>query len=67
MANLVNNLSEGIREIMDMKIKNEKLMDTYEVCDCFHKYTNFKNDLIEYKCLRCNKNYQRKFDEKLKE
>ena len=29
--------------------------------------TNFKDDLIEYKCLFCNRNYQRNFDEKLKE
>ena len=28
---------------------------------------NFKDDLIQYKCLYCNKNYQHKFDEKLKE
>ena len=28
---------------------------------------NFKDDLLEYKCLCCNKNYQHKFDEKLKE
>ena len=26
----------------------------------------FKNNLIEYKCLCCNKNYQKKFDENLK-
>ena len=32
----------------------------------FLKYTNFKYDLIEYKCLCCNKNYQKKFDENLK-
>ena len=36
-------------------------------CDCVLKYTNVKDDLIEYKCLRCNKSYQGKFDEKLKE
>ena len=45
-------------------------------CDCFLKYTNFKDDLIEYKCLTkvvsklntsCNKSYQQKFDWKLKE
>ena len=36
-------------------------------CDCFLEYTIFKDDLIEYKCLLCNKNCQRKFDEKLKE
>ena len=28
---------------------------------------NFKDDLIEYKCLSCNKNYQHEFDEKLKD
>ena len=33
----------------------------------FFEYTNFKDDLIEYKCLCCNKDYQQKLDEKLKE
>ena len=28
---------------------------------------NCKDDLIEWKCLICRKNYQRTFDEKLKE
>ena len=28
---------------------------------------NFKDDLIEYKCLCYDKNYQYKFDKKLKE
>ena len=36
-------------------------------CDCFFEYTNFKDDLMGYKCLRCDKNYQNKFDENLKE
>ena len=27
----------------------------------------FKDNLIEYKCLRCNKSYQHNFDKKLKE
>ena len=40
---------------------------TYEVCDCFLQYTNFKHDLIEYKWLCCNKNYQQNADKKLKE
>ena len=31
------------------------------------QYTFFKDDLIEYKCLCCHKNYQQKFDKKLKE
>ena len=25
-------------------------------------YTNVKDNLIEYKCLCCNKNYKKKFD-----
>ena len=53
LSNLVNNLSETCGII-------------YEVSDCFLEYTNFKVDVIEYNCLRCNKNYQRKFDENLK-
>ena len=36
-------------------------------CDCFLEYVNLKDDLIEYKCLCCNKNYHQQFDEKLKE
>ena len=55
LLNLVNNISEGIHR---MKYKHS---------NCFPEYTNFKGNLIEYKCLRCNKNYQHKFDEKLKE
>ena len=39
----------------------------YKYCDCFHEYTGFKDDLIEYKCLCYKKNNQHKFDEKLKE
>ena len=30
-------------------------------------FLNFKDNLIEYKCLCCNNNYQLKFEEKLKE
>ena len=36
------------------------------IATVFFQYTNFKDDLIEYKCLSCNKS-QRNFDEKLKE
>ena len=50
---------------------NDKKCETcgikYKYCDCFLEYTNFKDDLVECKCLLCNKNCQRKFDEKLKE
>ena len=50
-----------------MMIKSVKLVITYEeVCDFFLEYRNFKDDLIECKCLSCNKNYQQEFDEKLR-
>ena len=52
----------------DMMIKTVKLAEfnmTY--FDCLLEYTNFKDDSIEYKCLCCTKNYQLKFDVKLKE
>ena len=38
----------------------------YKDCECFLEYTNFKDDLIEYKCSCCNKNYQKEFDGNLK-
>ena len=37
----------------------------YKDRDCFLEYANHKNNLMEYKCLCCNENYQKKFDENL--
>ena len=71
LSNLGNNLSEGINKFKCKYWHNDKKCETcglkLKYCDCFLEYTNFKNDLIEYKCVYCSKNYQRKFDEKLKE
>ena len=71
LSNLVNNFSEGIHRIKCKYRDDDKKYDTcrirYSHCNCFLEYTNFKDDLIEYKYLCCNKNYQHKFDEKLKE
>ena len=47
-------------------IKNVKHVELKLSIVFFRIYTNFKDDLIEYKCLSCNKSYQRKLDEKLK-
>ena len=62
LSNLVNNLFEGIRRIKCKFGHDDKKCETYEIkykyCDCFLEYINFKDDLIEYKCLCCNKNYQ---------
>ena len=64
LSNVVNNLSEGIHRIKckfgHEDKKCEKCRIIYKYCDCFLEYTNFKGDLIEYKCLSCNKNYQQK-------
>ena len=71
LSNLVNNLSGRLHRIKCKLGHDDKKCDTcgikYKYCDCFLEYTNFKDDLIEYKCSCCNKSYQRKFDEKLKE
>ena len=67
-ANLINSLAEGIHKIKCKYGHNDKKCETCEIkykdCDCFLEYINFKDDLIEYKCLCCNRNYQKKFDEK---
>ena len=70
-SNLVNNFSEGIHRIKCKFGHDDKKCGTcrikYKYYDCFLEYTNFNDNLIEYICLRCNKNYQHKFDKKLKE
>ena len=73
LSNLVNNnISEGIHRIKckygpygDKKCATWGIK--YKLCNWFFEYINFKDDLTEYNCLCCNKNYQQKFDEKLKQ
>ena len=71
LSNLVNNLSEAIYKIKCKHKHENKKCETrgikHKYCSCFSEYSNFKNDLIEYKCFCYNKNYQQKFDESLKE
>ena len=71
LSNLDNNLSEGIHRIKCKYGYDDKKCQTcgikFKHCNCFLQYTNFRDYLIEYKCLCCNKNYQHKFDERLKE
>ena len=70
LSNLVSNFSEEIQKIKCKYGHGGKICETYgityEVCDYFLEYTDLKDDLTEYKCLFFNKNYQQKFDEKLK-
>ena len=71
LSNLVNNLSVKIHRFRCKYGHDDKKCETceikYKYCNCFFEYTNFQDNLIEYKCLCCNKNYQHTFDEKLKE
>ena len=53
-SNLIDNLTEGIDKI---KCRN---------CSCFLEYENVKDNLMNYKCLSCNKDYSNKLDEELK-
>ena len=70
LSNFVNKLVEGIHKIKCKYERNYNKCETcrtkYKYCDCFLEDTKFEDDLIEYKCLYCNKNYQKKLDEKLK-
>ena len=71
LSNLVKNLSDGIHRIQCKVGHDDKKCETYAIkykyCDCFLEYKNFKDDLIEYKCLCClccNKSYQQKLTER---
>ena len=70
LSNLANNISERIRRIKCEFGHNDKTCETcgikYKYYNCFLEYINFEDDLIEQKCLCCNKNYQHNFDNKLK-
>ena len=70
LSNLVNNLFERIHRNRRKFLPDDEKFETFGIkckcCDCLLKYKHFKDDLIEYKCLICNQNCQRKFDEKLK-
>ena len=58
---LLINLAEGIHKIkckMSIIIKRCKMWGIkYKDFNCFLECTIFRDNLIEYKCLCCNKNY----------
>ena len=59
LLNLVNNLSERFHRIKCKLGHDDKKCETcrikYKYCGCFLEFTNFKYDLIECRCLCCNK------------
>ena len=71
LSNVVNNLSDRIHKIKCKYGPDDKKCGTcgskYKYFNFFLGYTNFKDDLLEYKCLCRNKIYQYKFHKNLKE
>ena len=71
LSNLVNNLAERIHKTKCKYVHyNEKCKTCgikYNDCEYCLIYANLKDNLIEYNCLYCNKNYLKNFDEILKE
>ena len=59
LSNLINDLAEGIHKIKWKNEHNNKMCEKcrikYKDCDCFLEYAYFTDNLIEYKCLCCNK------------
>ena len=71
LSNFVNYFSEGIHRIKykfghDDK-KCEKFGVKYTYYHCFLELINLKDELIKHKRFFYNKNYEHKFDKKLKE
>ena len=62
LSNSVKNIFERIHKIKCKYGHDDKNCETcefkYQYCDCFLEYTNFQDDIKEYRCLCCNKNYQ---------
>ena len=50
-------VTEGIHKTFKIKFKD---------CECCLEYKNVKDNFIEYKCLCCNRNYQKTSDGNLK-
>ena len=70
ISNPVDNLAEGIHKIKCKYGHDNKKCETcgikYKDCGCCLEYKNVKDNLILYKCLSCNRDYQKAFDETLK-
>ena len=69
-----SSLSNLVKEFIKLNVNTDTMIkkcETFRIkfqyCNCFLEYMNFKDDLIEDKCLCCNNNYQQKIDEKQKE
>ena len=63
LSNFVNNLAERIHKIKLKYGNSNKKCETcgikFEDCECCFEYTSVNDDSLQYKCLCCNKNYQK--------
>ena len=70
LSNLVNTSLKKFIKLNPNRDMIEKRCETggikYNDCERCLEYTNVKDDLIVFKCLCCNKNYQKKCDKNLK-
>ena len=70
LSNLIDDLAEQFHKIKyKYGLDNKKCRTCgfkYNNRECFLEYSNKKDDIIEYKCLCYNKNYQKKLNETLK-
>ena len=66
LSNVADNHSEGIHKVKCKYGYDNKTCKfcqiKYKSYEHWFKYTNIKDDLIEYNCLCCNKNHQKRFD-----
>ena len=71
LSNVVNNLSDRVHKIKCNYGHDDENCGIcgfkYKYFNLFLGYTNFKDDLLEYKYLCRNKNYQYKFHKNLRE
>ena len=69
LSSHVNNLAEEIHTVKWKYRRDNKKCETcgikYKNCEFCPECTNFRDDLREYKCLCCKKNYDKMFDENL--
>ena len=69
LLNLVDNLAKRIHKVKWKYGHNNEQCEAcrikYKYCECFLEYQNFKDNLLKYNCLCCNKNNQKMFDENL--
>ena len=67
LLDLVDNHAEGTYCKNECDNKSGKMCEMkYKDCKFCLEYTDVRNDLILDKCLCCNRNYQKKFDESVK-